>query len=186
MKVLIISTCTEKLHEAEFVRPIEDIIKGECTTKHYSEVDLDVASGFEKVIICGTSLQDHKFIEDIKMFNWLKDFGGSVLGICAGMHVLGLVFGDKLRNKKEIGYYREKMSGSFLGLEENNDEGEYEVWHLHNSWVDFNECNWNVFMRSSDSSKIPEAVKHKQKEFYGVLFHPEVRQKGMIKEFIAL
>ena len=39
-------------------------------------------------------------------------------------------------------------------------------------------------MKSGDMEQIPEAVKHKKKELYGVLFHPEVRQKEMIKKFV--
>jgi len=173
----------------EFVRPVEEIVKGlnmNYEIHHYLGVDLEVANKFDKIIICGTSLQDHGFIDDIERFVWLNEFGGSVLGICAGMHILGLVFGGKLNKKKEVGYYRESVVGEFLGMDENPDEGEYEVWHLHKSYVDFDEKDWNVFIRSSDSLKFPEAVKHKEKEFYGVLFHPEVRNREVIKEFVSL
>jgi hypothetical protein len=38
MKTLIISTCAEKLHELEFVKPIEDFLEKDCFVKHYSEL----------------------------------------------------------------------------------------------------------------------------------------------------
>ena len=186
MNTLLISTCTEKLHEFEFVKPIEDILeKGNISffVKHYSilsEKDLEIA---DKVVICGTSLQDNKFIKDIKLFEWLRDFGKPVLGICAGMQILGVLFGEKLKKRTEIGYYLESLDSEFLGLEINPDAGEHEVWHLHNSYVGFGD-NWKIFMRSRDGVKIPEAVKHKERELYGVLFHPEVRQKEMVLEFV--
>ena len=33
-------------------------------------------------------------------------------------------------------------------------------------------------------SKIPQAIKHKEKKIYGVLFHPEVRNKELILNFV--
>ena len=185
MKILLISTCKEKLHEMEFVKPLEDILKEryDYEVLHYSDVKECDLSVVDKVIICGTSLGDGKFLEDIEMFGWLEDFNKPVLGICAGMQVFGLIFGGEIRGKREIGYFKEKMIGGFLGLKEDFNGGEYEVWHLHNNWVDFND-DWEIFMKSGDMEQIPEAVKHKKKELYGVLFHPEVRQKEMIKKFV--
>jgi GMP synthase-like glutamine amidotransferase len=180
MNVLLISTCAEKLHELEFVKPVEDIVKGNCDyeIKNYGEVDLDFVKGFDKVIICGTSLRDDGFLGDLGVWGWLREFGGAVLGICAGMQVLGAVFGGETKKKKEIGYYFENFSNEFLGL-----SGKPEVWHLHNSYVDFNRKEWDIFC---ESEEIAQAVKHKEKDFYGVLFHPEVRQKEMIKNFLRI
>ena len=184
--VLILDLCKERLHGLEFVRPIKDIVEkdSDFVIKHYSNItdeDLEVA---DKVIICGTSLMDNKFLENLDKFLWLKDYSGSVLGICAGMQAIGAVFGEKLKEKKEIGYYREKLNKNFLGLVEDYDEGEYSVWHLHNKYSTFDKSFWEIFMTSSGIEKIPQAVKHKEKRIYGVLFHPEVRQKEMISEFV--
>jgi GMP synthase-like glutamine amidotransferase len=175
-RVLIISTCAEKLHELEFVRPIKKIIEGKCDfeIKHYSKVDLSFVKIFDKIIICGTSLKDNKFMENIDAFDWLKSFNGSVLGICAGMQILGMTFGDRLKSGPEIGFLFEEFSEEFLGIRDKQ-----EVWHLHNNYVEFGE-NFDRFT----NSKILQAVKYKEKEFYGVLFHPEVRQKEMILEFL--
>ena len=187
--VLVLNVCKERLHSLEFVKPIEEILrKGglEYETYHYKQLTERILNRCTHMIICGTSLRDNAFTDDIEKFKWVLDnFSDKpVLGICAGMHILGLVFGSKLKGGKEIGYYHEKVNGDFLGLEKDFDEGEYEVWHLHNSYVNFDEKDWVVFMRSSGGAHIPEAVKHKEKKLYGVLFHPEVRQKEMIMEFV--
>ena len=38
----------------------------------------------------------------------------------------------------------------------------------------------------AESSKCIQAVKHKEKNIYGVLFHPEVRNQEILKKFIQL
>jgi GMP synthase-like glutamine amidotransferase len=175
--ILIINICKERLHYFEFVRPIEKIIGVDFISRHYSEVskkDLDIA---EKVIICGTSLKDNSFIDGIEKFKWIKNFEKPILGICGGMQVIGIIFGGRLKKKTEIGFFFEDFKKLFLGLK--NRE---EVYHLHNNFVLFSE-DFEVF---SEGNEIVQAVKHKKREIYGVLFHPEVRQKKMIDEFISI
>ena len=179
--ILVIDLCSEKLHHHEFVKPIQDILtkhKIKFRTHHYDQINEKILKGKDKVIICGTSLQDNQFIVDLDKFNWilnkLKD--KPILGICAGMQILGLLFGGKLKKKTEIGFYNENFQKKFLGL-----KGQNQFYHLHKNYVDFNK-NWDRFT----DSKIPQAVKHKEKEFYGCLFHPEVRQKDLIKTFCLL
>ena len=179
--ILIINICKEKLHYLEFVKPVCDILNNHGIryfVKRYKEVnekDLDKAS---KIIICGTSLQDNEFVKDVNKFEWLLEFNKPVLGICGGMQVIGLVFNGKLKKRREIGYYLENFNLEFLGL-----KGEQGVYHLHNYYVDFFKMKeFRVYC----GDKVSQAVKHKEKEIYGVLFHPEVRQKGLIKNFCLL
>lgn len=171
--ILLISTCKDKLHELEFVKPIEKILQKNFKTVHYSKLtklDLEKA---EKIIICGTSLQDNEFSNHLKDFSWIKTIDKPILGICAGIQIISLIFGAKLKSKTEIGYYKEKFTKPFLSL-----DGEQEVYHLHNNYTTLPKS----FEKFTDS-KIPQAIKHKQKEIYGGLFHPEVRNKKLIEEF---
>ena len=169
--ILIISVCKEKLHELEFVKPVENIIKENYFIRHYSKLtkkDLEIA---QRIIICGTSLKDNEFLKDLRKFEWIKSCNRPLFGICAGMQVIGLVFGGKLKKKKEVGFFKEKLN-NFFGLDE------VEVYHLHGNYVEFT----NEFVVYNKG--IPQAVKHKDRLVYGVLFHPEVRQRSIIEKFV--
>ena len=174
--ILIINICRERFHYFEFVRPIEEILtknKIDYITRHYMEINEKDLEKAEKIIICGTSLKDNEFLEDIDKFSWIKSIDKPILGICGGMQVIGMVFGGKLNKKTEIGYFKENFIDDFLGL-----KGEQEVYHLHNNYVEFGQ----EFEKFTDS-KINQAVKYNEKNIYGVLFHPEVRQKKLISNF---
>jgi GMP synthase-like glutamine amidotransferase len=178
--ILIINICKEKLHYLEFVKPIEDILilnKCEFHTKHYKEILESDLKNCDNIIICGTSLYDNHFINDLNYFNWINEFKKPVLGICGGMQIVGLIFGGKVKRKTEIGFYKESFAKEFFGV-----NGECEVYHLHNNYIQTS-TDFEVYSSSNDG-KISQAIKHKTKEIYGVLFHPEVRNKEIIKNFI--
>ena len=196
--ILLINICKEKLHFYEFVKPVGKVLiknKIKGFIRHYTclnKKDLDKAS---RGIICGTSLRDNEFLDEIKRFNWIRNFKKPLLGICGGMQLIGMVFGGKLDKKSEVGYFYENFSKEFLGL-----KNKVEVYHLHNNYVNFNKLKdselndfenngLNDFEVVSESrvgsdSKINQAVKHKKRKIYGVLFHPEVRNKELIKMFL--
>jgi len=173
--ILVINVCKERLHYSEFVKPIVDILEDEeVLVSHYEDLDTKDLERCDKVIICGTSLADNKFLKDIEKFSWLKDFEKPVLGICAGFQIFGEVFGGKAGKKMEVGFFREEFVEDFLGL-----NGEVEVYHLHNNYVDF-PLDWRIY----SGVEFSQAVKWNN--FYGVLFHPEVRNKEMILRFAEL
>ncbi len=181
--ILIINVCRERLHYFEFVKPVEDILKGfglEFESYHYKQLNDSILTRVDKMIICGTSLRDDEFLKDLDRFKDTFSYFDlhskkvDVLGICAGFQILGLVFGGELKKNTEIGFFREKFSEKFLGL-----SGEVEVYHLHNNYVEFGE-EWERF------SGVDFAQAVKWKNFYGVLFHPEVRNKKMILEFCGI
>jgi imidazoleglycerol phosphate synthase glutamine amidotransferase subunit HisH len=176
--ILVINVSSEKLYYYEFVKPILDILKkGNINffVKKCSDVNSNDLDKAEKVIICGTGLLDNGFLERLDCFNWLVDFEKPVLGICAGMHIIGLVFGCELRKKCEIGFYFLDFINDFLGL-----EGFEKAYLLHNYYADFSSSNlFSEYCLRGLSS----AVKHNYKEIYGVLFHPEVLNKNMVLKF---
>ena len=174
MIILLINVCKERLHFFEFVKPIKEILSGkEVAIKHYSKIQEDDLRRADKIIICGTSLKDNQFIEDIKKFEWIKNYKKPILGICAGMQIISLVYGAKIKNETEIGFYEENFTHEFLGMPSKN-----EVYHLHNNYTTL-----PIDFESFTKGEIPQAIKHKTREIYGVLFHPEVRNEKIILEF---
>jgi len=178
--ILLVNVCKERLHYYEFVKPIENILSKNCVSffvKSYNEIKNENLKKASHIIICGTSLKDFGYEKDLRKFEWIKGFEKPILGICAGMQIIGSVFSRKSKKKTEIGFYSEDFKKEFLGL-----TGKQEVWHLHNNYVDFGKLNdFEVFCKEGG---VFQAVKHKEKEIYGVLFHPEVRNKEMIKGFV--
>ena len=190
--ILIINICKEKLHYLEFVKPIEDILKKEkieYQTIYYKKItDKELLNKkLSRIIICGTSLKDNEYLENLNYFKWIKfpklkgPAGSSlwdkpILGICGGMQILSLIFGGVLVENKEIGQIKIKFEKEFLNFKPSFNE----VYLLHNYAVINNE--FEVFANYREF-EIPQAIKHKTKPIYGVLFHPEVRNKELISYF---
>lgn len=176
--ILIISTCKEKLHELEFVKPIKNILinnKTKFKITHYSKLNQSIIKKTSKIIICGTSLADNQFIKNINSFNFIKTYNKPILGICAGMHIIGLIYEGRLKKEKQIGPIDVEFIEPFLSM-----QGKYQVYALHGLYTEFNNKDFITYSYHS----CPQAVKHKSKEIYGVLFHPEVRNKKLIEEFV--
>jgi GMP synthase (glutamine-hydrolysing) len=177
--ILLINICKEKLHYFEFVQPIETILKNlgkGFLTRDFKKVSKSEIEKAEKIIICGTSLMDNDFSksENRKFFEWIKEIKKPIFGICGGMQIIGLIFGGKILRETEIGFFKENFEKEFFGL-----LGINEVYHLHNYFIDFFRLE-DFEIYSVSEKNIAQAVKHKEKEIYGVLFHPEVRQKSVI------
>jgi GMP synthase-like glutamine amidotransferase len=58
----------------------------------------------------------------------------------------------------------------------------FKAYALHNYSVKTSQ----TFEALAESAKCIQAIKHKQKNIYGVLFHPEVRNQEVLKRFIEL
>lgn len=175
--ILLIKLCKEPFHFFEFVKPIQDIlntINVEFVSKNYKELSKKLLSQADKIIICGTSLKDNSFLQDVQDFAWIKHYHKPLLGICGGMHLLGLVYHGKIQQKQEIGLTQIEWTKEFFGM-----VGKKEVYELHKYVVTSSE-----FEIQATSLQCPQAIKHKHKSLYGVLFHPEVRNKELIKHFV--
>jgi len=162
---------------SEFVLPIvaiaEELEKG--VVKHYLEVNEKSLNGYDKIILSGSALKNTVTLDQTEHFGWLKDFGKPVLGICAGMQTAGLVFGGGLGKCCEIGMTEIatlKANPLFSST--------FKAYTLHNYAI-VPSAKFEVL---AESAKCVQAIKHKQKDIYGVLFHPEVRNKEIIQRFI--
>jgi len=178
--ILIVDLCYKKnsLSQREFVLPIASIVKkaGEdFEIRHYREIREKDLEKCEKVILCGTALKDNGYLKNMDKLQWMKNFEKPVLGICAGMQVVGLVFGAELEKKKEIG-----MTEIKIRKENKLFSSDLNVYELHG----FSLKNLENFEVLAESEKCIQTIKHKQKEIYGIMFHPEVRQKQVVENFI--
>jgi GMP synthase-like glutamine amidotransferase len=182
-EILIINTCKEKLHYLEFVRPIEEIVasaKKKFFTQHYSKINVKDLMRAEKIIICGTALKDFEYDREMMAFSWLRGFEKPVLGICAGMQILVKIFDGNIVEKKEIGLIQVKFDKDFLGIEKGK---EVEVYALHKFGIHNLGENFEVCGKSKNQI---QAIKMNGKEFYGVMFHPEARNREIVKAFCLL
>ncbi|MBS3092639.1 hypothetical protein J4466_04430 [Candidatus Pacearchaeota archaeon] len=179
--ILLVNICKEIFHELEFVRPIKDILMSrgiKFKIVHYKElkkIDIDNA---KRIIICGTSIKDNNFLKNMKSFSWITGCNKPILGICGGMQIIGMSFRNThLEKKKQIGMYGVDFEKEFFGL-----QGRVEVYELHSRYIIPNLKDFEIFA----VKQCPQAIKHKTMPYYGVLFHPEVRNKTIIEEFCRL
>jgi len=179
--ILIISVCSDRFSHSEFVKPIEDILKRanvKFFTKHYTKLDRNELEQAEKSIICGTALKDFKYLENSDQFDWLKEFRKPILGICAGMQLLATVFGSTLVESKRIGQYRVKT----VRKSELTSRVEFQSYFLNSKAAEVNDA----FEVLSQVGSLPCMIKHKDREHYGCLFHPEVLNQEIIENFAKL
>ncbi len=177
--MLIVDMNREKnslgLHE--FVIPIASIVRefSDYEIKHYTEVS--GTKKYERVILSGVPLKDNRFAEDPQKFEWIKTCEIPVLGICAGMQVIAIIFGSSLIKCQEIG-----MTDIRTLRDNPLFSGEFRAYELHNYSVEPS-CEFEVLAKSE---KCVQGIKHRKKEIYGVLFHPEVRNREIIRKFCSL
>jgi GMP synthase (glutamine-hydrolysing) len=162
----------------EFVSPIVAIVEelDECVVRHYLEVTQEDLRKCSKIILSGTALKDNFTLNQPDKFEWIKDYGKPILGICAGMQTIGVVFGARLEKCFEIGMVQVTtlMSNPLFS-------SSFKVYALHNYSVQPSQ----EFDMLADSATCAQAIKHKQKEIYGVLFHPEARNKEILHRFVV-
>ncbi len=162
----------------EFVLPIVSVAKDfdECVVKHYAELRSEDIRECDCIILSGTPLKDNATLSEPEKFEWIKTCGKPLLGICAGMQTIGLAFG--LLPKRCLGIGMTKITT----VKANPlFASEFEAYALHNFSVDAS----SEFQVLAESTQCIQAIKHKQRDVYGVLFHPEVRNKEIIQRFIS-
>ena len=163
----------------EFVSPIASIAAEleEYVVKHYLEVNRNDINRCDRIILSGTALKDNVTMEQPEKFSWIRSIDKPVLGICAGMQTIGVVFGFRLTRCLEVGMTE------VTTLKENPlFSNTFKAYSLHNYSVEPS----GDFEVLAESVQCPQAIKHRKKPIYGVLFHPEVRNEDILKRFIQL
>tara|TARA_Y100000746_G_scaffold90183_1_gene76518 strand:- start:8 stop:550 length:543 start_codon:yes stop_codon:yes gene_type:complete len=180
MKILLISTCTHALNDREFVFPISKILgENEHDIMHFEDCSIEALLHYNKIIICGTSMQDCMYLDWLPFFDdLLKKFNGPILGICSGMQILTSIFGiSGLVDNIEVGIVEVNtlISNKLFN-------GNFQAYNLHNYSVQ--DCDKFTILAKSENSI--QAVKHVNKNIYGISFHPEVRNEKIISNFLKI
>ncbi|KAF1075584.1 type 1 glutamine amidotransferase [Methanogenium sp. MK-MG] len=181
--ILLVDLCYRpgSLGEAEFVRPIADIVQA-CGYRseicHFTEWERVNKDGTEAVILCGTPLKDNLFAEMTECFAWIRESPVPVLGICAGMQAVVLAYGGSIEENPEIGMItvRCRVSGDPIFR-----DNEWTAYGLHR----FGTVPGNEFIVLAESDACIQAVRHHTDPVYGVQFHPEVRNTWVVERFLS-
>jgi anthranilate/para-aminobenzoate synthase component II len=163
----------------EFVLPIISIAErlDVCQSKHYLDLTRKETDACSHIILSGTPLKDNVTLTQPEKFSWIRNVKNPVLGICAGMQTIGVVFGLRLNQCLEVGMVE------MTTLEENPlFSSTFKAYSLHNYSVESSE----EFDVLAESKQCLQAIKHKKKPVFGVLFHPEARNENIIRHFIEL
>ena len=180
MRILLISTCSYELSEEEFLRPIAELVDKENlkydVVRYGDRFDL---KGYSKVIICGTALKDHKYLNYINNFKGLITYNGCVLGICAGYQILALLFSNELERIRRIGVYEVKIVKS----NPLTRKRAFNSYFLHTYALTRVNDKLEVLALCGDEVAIFKVKNH---NFYGVSFHPEVLNTEIIINFLKM
>jgi diphthine-ammonia ligase len=180
-QILLVDLCFEKasLSSYEFVHPIEDTLRRldyGCNILHYTEVNAQTLANHDKIILCGTALEDNAYAEHLQLLSWIKDFKKPILGICAGMQVISAVYGGSIVQNQAIGLEEIEIIRDSLLL---GGPRQIEVYHLHNYIATLPE-GLSLLAGRIDAV---EAFKHCTNPTYGIIFHPEVRSRWVLERF---
>ncbi len=180
---LVVSLCdpARSLSRREFVDPVAAAVRaasgGGARVVGYADVtarDVEAEGG---AVLCGTALRDNGFLEHMDAFGWLRETGAPVLGICAGMEVLGLVNGARLVPCKEIGMARVRVVRPDPLL-----PADLEAYELHSFALE----GLSAFDVLAESDACVQAVRLRGRPHWGIMFHPEVRRPDVVSRFVGL
>jgi GMP synthase-like glutamine amidotransferase len=182
--ILLLDLCYEKdsLSKYEFVFPIADTLRkagAHFEILHFTELAEDKLGKYDKIILSGTALKDNTYADRIEMFSWLKRYDMPVLGICAGMQVISAVFGGHIVPQPAIGLDRLEIVAETQLL---GKPRQIEGYHLHNYGAILPEG----FLLVAGTIKVVEAFKNRDRTMYGIIFHPEVRNRWILERFAEL
>ena len=161
----------------EFVMPILEVVKpfGSFMVKHYLDVTSQDLNRCDWLFSREQPSRTHATLGQPEKFRWLKETEKTVLGICAGMQTIGLIYGAALTRCLEIG-----MTPIKVVKENPLVSGDFKAYSLHSVCIQPT-ADFEVW---AESAKCVQIIKHKSRSIYGTLFHPEVRNQEILKKFV--
>jgi GMP synthase-like glutamine amidotransferase len=192
--ILVVDLCWKKnsLSRPEFVDPVASALRkagAEIKVLHYSELTSDRSSKqlyrdlleCDGAVLCGTAIQDNFYAVEMDKFSWIKDhnYRKPILGICAGMQVIASAFGGKIIPRPAIGMEKVDIikDTELLG-----EPRQIEGYHLHS----YGATVPKGFHLVAGFYHKADAFVHERRPIYGLIFHPEVRNRWILQKFMEL
>jgi GMP synthase-like glutamine amidotransferase len=182
--VLVVNCSRDEnlLNIREFVWPIQRALNVPSKVIHLRALSEKSAKPFDAIIFSGCQLLDDEYLKYVKKLSWLKHAGKPLLGVCAGQHLLSVVFGGKVLDMKHpcVGVHAVHVRKNRAFLD--GDHPTLNVYGLHSHTITLP----SEFASAAHSSQNRnEVIFHVKQPIAGVSFHPEVLNKGLFSTFLA-
>ncbi|QIA09376.1 type 1 glutamine amidotransferase [Draconibacterium halophilum] len=183
-EILIVNNAEPGIRE--FAEPIEQLISDTGSTSTFIEYAACAKTNlneFDGIILTGSPQGDDIVEHHAPYFSWIKDFENPVLGICAGHHVTGYLYGSELLRSKEpeSGDFEVEIVKAhplFKGI-----SNKFIVKQMHNDSITL-PADFELLITSTTCKN--QLMKHKNKPLFTSQFHPEFYNHQLIRNFIAL
>ena len=183
-KILIVNNAKPGI--TEFTTPIEQIVMksgGTSVSAEYASCLNFNFDAFDGVILTGSPQGDDIVEHHLPYFLWIKNFDKPVLGVCAGHHITGFMYGSKILRSEE------PESGDFSVTVIKKDilfsgmPVTFKVRQMHNDSITLPE---EFELLATSKTCYNQVMKHKIKPLYTCQFHPEYYNHELIRNFITL
>ncbi len=182
--ILIINNAEPGIQE--YTEPLIKIIKN-CNAhsvtleyKYCKDFDFEKSDG---IIMTGSPQGDDIVEHHLPYFQWIKDINKPVLGICAGHHITGFLYGAELLRNKEpesgdfsVEIFRPDLI--FQGMDKH-----FRVKQMHNDSITLPD---EFELLATSKTCYNQLMKHKNRPFYTSQFHPEYYNHRLIENFVSL
>jgi len=176
--ILVVDICSDGLSRLELVRPIEEVLNRSGIsnrTRHYLHIGRDDIVESEKVVVCGAALEDSNFLDQIDAFGWLKDTLKPVLAVGAGVQAVVRLFGSDLIDVDMIGQFKVDVVEANILCQ----KSEFYAYFL-TSKAPKPGGEFGVLARANGVGCL---TKHRSREVYCCLFHPEALNPEIVVSF---
>ena len=171
---------------SEFTTPVEKIVEqagAKPVTIEYADCPDFNFAAFDGVILTGSPQGDDIIAHHLPYFLWIKDFDKPVLGICAGHHITGFMYGSEILRSEEPesgDFYVEVVKSNFLF---NEIPHTFKVKQMHHDSVTL-PADFELLATSKTCRN--QIMKHRTKPIYTCQFHPEYYNQKLIENFVTL
>lgn len=171
---------------SEFAEPIKKIITDKDSTFVFIEYADCIGFNFDEfdgAILTGSPQGDDIVEHHLPYFRWIQDFKKPILGICAGHHVTGFMYGSEILRSEEpeSGDYTIEVVKSDPLFEDLPKS--FKVKQMHNDSITLPD---DFELLATSKTCYNQLMKHKSRILYTCQFHPEFYNTELICNFIGI